>query len=74
MLRVLLIVQQLLQENKHGSKRDIYYMHPSVFRGDFNQKYFDYMYMNVCDEPMIIHELPFEIEYVVMTLSYLSLP
>lgn len=32
LLRVLLIVQQLLQENKHGSKRDIYYMHPSVFR------------------------------------------
>ncbi|XP_074366530.1 meiotic recombination protein SPO11-1 isoform X3 [Apium graveolens] len=32
LLRVLLIVQQLLQENKHGSKRDIFYMHPSVFR------------------------------------------
>ncbi|EYU27433.1 hypothetical protein MIMGU_mgv1a019434mg [Erythranthe guttata] len=32
LLRVLLIVQQLLQENKHGSKRDIYYMHPSVFK------------------------------------------
>ncbi|PSR95558.1 Meiotic recombination protein like [Actinidia chinensis var. chinensis] len=32
LLRVLLIVQQLLQENKHGSKRDIYYMHPSVFQ------------------------------------------
>ncbi|XP_057441014.1 meiotic recombination protein SPO11-1 isoform X3 [Lotus japonicus] len=31
MLRVLLIVQKLLQENKHTSKRDIYYMHPSVF-------------------------------------------
>ncbi|KAK6229858.1 hypothetical protein SCA6_018809 [Theobroma cacao] len=31
LLRVLLIVQQLLQQNKHGSKRDIYYMHPSVF-------------------------------------------
>ncbi|XP_027329815.1 meiotic recombination protein SPO11-1 isoform X3 [Abrus precatorius] len=31
MLRVLLIVQKLLQENKHSSKRDIYYMHPSVF-------------------------------------------
>ncbi|KAJ4838291.1 hypothetical protein Tsubulata_041619 [Turnera subulata] len=31
LLRVLLIVQKLLQENKHGSKRDIYYMHPSVF-------------------------------------------
>ncbi|KAF5187311.1 Type 2 dna topoisomerase 6 subunit a [Thalictrum thalictroides] len=30
-VRVLLIVQQLLQENKHASKRDIYYMHPSVF-------------------------------------------
>ncbi|XP_028114500.1 meiotic recombination protein SPO11-1 isoform X4 [Camellia sinensis] len=33
LLRVLLIVQQLLQENRHGSKRDIYYMHPSVFQG-----------------------------------------
>ncbi|GJR45921.1 meiotic recombination protein SPO11-1 [Tanacetum coccineum] len=32
LLRVLLIVQQLLQENRHGSKRDIYYMNPSVFR------------------------------------------
>ncbi|KAJ4982253.1 hypothetical protein NE237_033090 [Protea cynaroides] len=31
LLRVLLIVQQLLQESKHGSKRDIYYMHPSIF-------------------------------------------
>ncbi|XP_024027460.1 meiotic recombination protein SPO11-1 [Morus notabilis] len=31
LLRVLLIVQKLLQENKHGSKRDIYYMHPAVF-------------------------------------------
>ncbi|XP_042478988.1 meiotic recombination protein SPO11-1 [Macadamia integrifolia] len=31
LLRVLHIVQQLLQENKHGSKRDIYYMHPSIF-------------------------------------------
>ena len=33
LLRVLLIVQQLLQENRHGSKRDIYNMHPSVFSG-----------------------------------------
>lgn len=33
LLRVLLIVQQLLQENRHGSKRDIFYMHPSVFKG-----------------------------------------
>ncbi|PHT77368.1 hypothetical protein T459_20890 [Capsicum annuum] len=32
LLRVLLIVQQLLQENRHGSKRDIYYMHPTVFK------------------------------------------
>ncbi|CAN6557685.1 unnamed protein product [Malus baccata var. baccata] len=31
LLKVLLIVQQLLQENRHGSKRDIYYMHPSIF-------------------------------------------
>ncbi|KAE9614740.1 hypothetical protein Lal_00036141 [Lupinus albus] len=36
MLRVLLIVQKLLQENKHSSKRDIYYMHPSVFLGGFS--------------------------------------
>ncbi|CAN6968404.1 unnamed protein product [Brassica oleracea var. botrytis] len=35
LLRVLLIVQQLLQENRHGSKRDIYYMHPSAFKGKF---------------------------------------
>lgn len=33
LLRVLLIVQKLLQENRHASKRDIYYMHPSVFSG-----------------------------------------
>ncbi|XP_016545530.2 meiotic recombination protein SPO11-1 isoform X4 [Capsicum annuum] len=32
LLRVLLIVQQLLQEKRHGSKRDIYYMHPTVFK------------------------------------------
>ncbi|KAH6822754.1 Spo11/DNA topoisomerase VI [Perilla frutescens var. hirtella] len=32
MLRVLLIVQHLLQQNKHCSKRDIYYMHPSAFK------------------------------------------
>ncbi|CAA0832451.1 Meiotic recombination protein SPO11-1 [Striga hermonthica] len=32
LLRVLLIVQQLLLENKHVSKRDIYYMHPSLFK------------------------------------------
>ncbi|KAM0929513.1 hypothetical protein ACQ4PT_001575 [Festuca glaucescens] len=31
LLRVLLVVQQLLQENKHCSKRDIYYMYPSIF-------------------------------------------
>ncbi|XP_040932527.1 meiotic recombination protein SPO11-1 isoform X2 [Gossypium hirsutum] len=31
LLRVLLIVQQLLQENKHASKRDIYYMHSLLF-------------------------------------------
>ncbi|KAL5803877.1 hypothetical protein ACOSQ3_030677 [Xanthoceras sorbifolium] len=31
LLRVLLIVQELLQENRHGSKRDIFYMHPSAF-------------------------------------------
>ncbi|XAR67373.1 DNA topoisomerase (ATP-hydrolyzing) [Bertholletia excelsa] len=32
LLRVLLIIQLLLQQNKHGSKRDIYYMHPDVFQ------------------------------------------
>ncbi|XP_017428460.2 meiotic recombination protein SPO11-1 isoform X5 [Vigna angularis] len=31
MLRVMLIVQKLLQENKHSSKRDIYYTYPSLF-------------------------------------------
>ncbi|XP_077222256.1 spo11/DNA topoisomerase VI, subunit A protein isoform X2 [Tasmannia lanceolata] len=31
LLRVLLIIQRLLQENKHVTKRDIYYTHPSVF-------------------------------------------
>ncbi|KAK9939796.1 hypothetical protein M0R45_016482 [Rubus argutus] len=31
LLRVLVVVQQLLQENRHASKRDIYYMHPSIF-------------------------------------------
>uniref|UniRef100_A0A0E0D6X1 DNA topoisomerase (ATP-hydrolyzing) n=1 Tax=Oryza meridionalis TaxID=40149 RepID=A0A0E0D6X1_9ORYZ len=32
LLRVLLVVQQLLQQNKHCSKRDIYYMYPSIFQ------------------------------------------
>ncbi|XP_010465120.1 PREDICTED: meiotic recombination protein SPO11-1-like isoform X1 [Camelina sativa] len=32
LLRVMLIFQQLLQENRHASKRDIYYMHPSAFK------------------------------------------
>ncbi|CAJ1971504.1 unnamed protein product [Sphenostylis stenocarpa] len=31
MLRVMLVVQKLLQENKHSSKRDIYYTYPSLF-------------------------------------------
>ncbi|KAK9689475.1 hypothetical protein RND81_09G061700 [Saponaria officinalis] len=31
LLRVLLIVQQLLQENRHASKRDIFYTYPSIF-------------------------------------------
>ncbi|KAL9682925.1 hypothetical protein QQ045_014737 [Rhodiola kirilowii] len=31
LLQVLLIVQKLLQENRHASKRDIYYMHPGLF-------------------------------------------
>lgn len=34
LLRVLVVVQQLLQENRHASKRDIYYMHPSIFSGE----------------------------------------
>lgn len=33
LLRVFMIIQQLLQENKHASKRDIYYMQPSIFKG-----------------------------------------
>uniref|UniRef100_A0A1D1YDQ0 DNA topoisomerase (ATP-hydrolyzing) n=1 Tax=Anthurium amnicola TaxID=1678845 RepID=A0A1D1YDQ0_9ARAE len=45
MLRVLLIVQKLLQENKHGSKRDIYYMHPSVF---LEQKVVDQAINDIC--------------------------
>lgn len=36
LLRVLLIIQQLLQESRHGSKRDIYYMHPAVFKGNLD--------------------------------------
>lgn len=36
LLRVLLIIQQLLQESRHGSKRDIYYMHPTVFKGNLD--------------------------------------
>lgn len=50
LLRVLLIVQQLLQENRHGSKRDIYYMHPSVFSGKYelsfgpNFKWYFFLY------------------------------
>uniref|UniRef100_A0A0A9CYK5 Spo11/DNA topoisomerase VI subunit A N-terminal domain-containing protein n=1 Tax=Arundo donax TaxID=35708 RepID=A0A0A9CYK5_ARUDO len=32
LLRVLLVVEQLLQENKHCSKRDIYYMYTSFFK------------------------------------------
>ncbi|CAN6470625.1 unnamed protein product [Victoria cruziana] len=31
LLRVLSVIQQLLQENKHSSKRDIYYMYPTIF-------------------------------------------
>jgi hypothetical protein len=33
LLRVLLVVQQLLQQNKHCSKRDVFYMYPSFFVG-----------------------------------------
>ncbi|KAK7276956.1 hypothetical protein RIF29_18105 [Crotalaria pallida] len=45
MLRVLLIVQKLLQENKHSSKRDIYYMHPSLF---FDQSVVDRAINDIC--------------------------
>ncbi|KAH7546920.1 hypothetical protein FEM48_Zijuj01G0251900 [Ziziphus jujuba var. spinosa] len=45
LLRILLIVQQLLQENKHGSKRDIYYMHPTVFS---EQKIVDQGINDIC--------------------------
>ncbi|KAI4307879.1 hypothetical protein L6164_031008 [Bauhinia variegata] len=45
MLRVLLIIQQLLQENKHSSKRDIYYMHPSVF---LEQSVVDHAINDIC--------------------------
>ncbi|GLJ49442.1 hypothetical protein SUGI_1046990 [Cryptomeria japonica] len=31
MLRILQIIQELLQENKHASKRDIYYTDPAIF-------------------------------------------
>ncbi|MED6196289.1 hypothetical protein PIB30_046102 [Stylosanthes scabra] len=45
MLRVLLIVQKLLQENRHCSKRDIYYMHPSVFS---DQSVVDHAINDIC--------------------------
>lgn len=34
LLRVLMVVQQLLQENRHASKRDIYYMNALIFKGN----------------------------------------
>nr|KYP73464.1 Meiotic recombination protein SPO11-1 [Cajanus cajan] len=52
MLRVLLIVQKLLQENKHSSKRDIYYTYPSVFLGEsfnlLNQSMVDQAINDIC--------------------------
>ncbi|XP_064943421.1 meiotic recombination protein SPO11-1 isoform X1 [Musa acuminata AAA Group] len=45
LFRVLLIIQQLLQENKHGSKRDIYYMHPALF---LEQAVVDRAINNIC--------------------------
>ncbi|KAL8205802.1 hypothetical protein R6Q57_009353 [Mikania cordata] len=45
LLRVLLIVQRLLQEHRHASKRDIYYMHPSVFR---EQSVVDHAINDIC--------------------------
>ncbi|XP_057724694.1 meiotic recombination protein SPO11-1 isoform X1 [Arachis stenosperma] len=45
MLKVLLIVQKLLQENRHCSKRDIYYMHPSVFS---DQSVVDHAINDIC--------------------------
>ncbi|XP_078430074.1 spo11/DNA topoisomerase VI, subunit A protein isoform X2 [Wolffia australiana] len=43
--RVLGIVRQLLQENRHASKRDIYYMHPSLFS---EQTVVDSAIKNIC--------------------------
>jgi hypothetical protein len=35
MLRVLQIIQLLLQQNRHASKRDVYYTDPAVFLGEY---------------------------------------
>lgn len=35
LLHLLMIIQKLLLENRHASKRDIYYMHPGLFLGEF---------------------------------------
>ncbi|XP_072951075.1 meiotic recombination protein SPO11-1 isoform X2 [Typha angustifolia] len=45
LLRVLVIIQQLLQENKHSSKRDIYYTHPAVFA---EQAVVDHAIIDIC--------------------------
>ncbi|CAM6019779.1 unnamed protein product [Sphagnum balticum] len=37
MLRVLQIVQQLLQQNRHATKRDVYYSDPAILKGRVNQ-------------------------------------
>jgi meiotic recombination protein SPO11 len=38
MLRVLQIVQQLLQQNRHATKRDVYYSNPAILKGELDLK------------------------------------
>ncbi|KAH8975916.1 hypothetical protein BDL97_01G185400 [Sphagnum fallax] len=38
MLRVLQIVQQLLQQNRHATKRDVYYSDPAILKGELDLK------------------------------------
>ncbi|KAJ4734170.1 Meiotic recombination protein SPO11-2 [Rhynchospora pubera] len=45
LLRVLSIVQQLLQQNKHASKRDIFYMDPALF---VDQAVVDHIISDIC--------------------------
>ncbi|KDP39282.1 hypothetical protein JCGZ_01039 [Jatropha curcas] len=66
LLRVLLIVQQLLQENKHVSKRDIYYMHPSVFS---DQSIVDQAINDIC---ILLHCSRHNLNVVGILVIYLS--